>query len=117
LKVVPRAEPTEERVLEKALEQDECNVNAGMPQVIQIIGAPLVYDITVVVVAPAIWPSYIEPEPIAAVMEAVIPTYHLGAHHVERVATAKMLTVIGLRNAAITAAVVATVVSNGLSAL
>jgi hypothetical protein len=88
-----------------------------MPQVAHIIEAVNVLDINVVVVAPAIWPSFIEPEPIAAVMEAVIPTYHLGTHHVERVATAKMLTVTDVRNAAIMAAVVATVVSNGLSAL
>jgi hypothetical protein len=88
-----------------------------MPQVEHIIDAINVFDIKVVVVAPAVWPSSIVPEPIAAVLEAVIPTNELGMPHVERVATAKMLTVTVVRNAAIMAGVAATVVSNGLSAL
>ena len=82
-----------------------------MPQVEHIIDAINVFDIKVVVVVPAYWPSFIEPEPIAAVLEAVIPFDHLGTPHVERVATAEMGTVTGVRNAAIVAA---TVVSNGL---
>ncbi len=90
-------------------------MNAGMPQVVQIIGAPLVYDINGVVVAPAYRPSYIEPEPIAAVLEAVIPADHAGTDHVERVALAEMGTVASVRNAAIMAS--ASVGSNGPSLL
>ena len=86
-----------------------------MPQVEQIIGAINVFDIKVVVVVPAYWPSFIEPEPIAAVLEAVIPFDHLGTPHVERVAPTEMGTVIGVRNAAIMAG--ATLGSNGLSLL
>jgi len=83
-----------------------------MPHVEHIIDAINVFDIKVVVVVPAYWPSFIEPEPIAAVLEAVIPADHLGMPHVERVALTEMGTVTGVRNAAIMAA--ATVVSNGL---
>jgi len=83
-----------------------------MPQVEHVIDAINVFDIKVVVVVPAYWPSFIEPEPIAAVLEAVIPADHLGMPHVERVAPTEMGTVTGVRNAAIVAA--ATVVSNGL---
>ena len=83
-----------------------------MPQVEHIIDAINVFDIKVVVVVPVYWPSFIEPEPIAAVLEAVIPADHLGMPHVERVAPTEMGTVTGVRNAAIVAA--ATVVSNGL---
>ena len=90
------------------------NLNAGKPQVAQIIGAINVLDINGVVVAPAYRPFLIEPEPIAAVPEAVIPFDHLGTHHVERVAMTEMGTVTDVRNAAIMVAVVATVVSNGL---
>jgi len=125
LKVRGLRPPAKESVREKGLEDVECNVNAGMPQVIHKIGAPHVIDINVVIVAPANWPSLIVPEPIAVILEAVIPTYKLGMSHVERVAMAKMLMVIGVRNAAIIAAavsvtlvaVVATVVTSGLSAL
>jgi len=106
--------PSPEGVLDKSLEHVEGNLNAGKPQVAQIIGAINVLDINGVVVAPAYWPSLIEPEPIAAVLEAVIPTDHLGTDHVERVVMAEMGTVTGVRNAAIMVAVVATVVSNGL---
>ena len=83
-----------------------------MPQVEHIIDAINVFDITVVVVVPAYWPCFIEPEPIAAVLEAVIPADHLGMPHVERVAPTEMGTVTGVRNAPIVAA--ATVVGNGL---
>jgi len=83
-----------------------------MPHVEHIIDAINVFDITVVVVVPAGWPSLIVSEPIAAVLEAVIPAYHLGTAHVERVATAEMGTVMVVRNAAIMPA--ATVVSNRL---
>jgi len=83
-----------------------------MPQVEHIIDAINVFDIKVVVVVPAYWPSFIEPEPIAAVLEAVIPFDHLGMPHVERVAPTEMGTVTGVRNAAIVAA--APVGSNGL---
>ena len=48
-------------------------MNPRMVQVIHIIGAILVYDVTVVVVAPAYWPSLVVPEPVAAVLKAVIP--------------------------------------------
>jgi len=85
-----------------------------MPHVEHIIDAINVFDIKVVVVVPAYRPSFIEPEPIAAVLEAVIPADHLGTHHVERVAMTEMGTVTVVRNAAIMVAVVATVVSNGL---
>ena len=85
-----------------------------MPQVEHIIDAINVFDIKVVVVVPAYWPSLIEPKPIAAVLEAVIPADHLGPPHVEGVVMAEMGTVIDVRNAAILAAVVAAVGSNGL---
>jgi len=85
-----------------------------MPHVEHIIDAINVFDIKVVVVVPAYRPSFIEPEPIAPVLEAVIPVYHLGTHHAERVAMTEMGTVTVVRNAAIMVAVVATVVSNGL---
>jgi len=103
-----------EGVLDKSLEHVEGNLNAGKPQVAQIIGSINVLDINGVVVAPAFWPSLIEPEPIAAVLEAVIPADHLGTDHVERVAVTEMGTVAVVRNAAIMVAVVATVVSNSL---
>ena len=89
-------------------------MNTGMPQVIHIIGTILVYDITVVVVVPTYWPSLVVPEPIAAILEAVIPADHLWTPHVERVALTEMGTVIGVGNAAILVAVVAMVVSNRL---
>ena len=103
-----------EGVLDKSSKQVEGKVNAGMPQIVHIIGAINEYDINVVVVVPAYWPSFIEPEPIAAVLETVIPADHLGTHHVERVALTEMGTVTSVRNAAITVTVVATVVSHGL---
>jgi len=133
IRLPPRGEPirfapiesSPEGVLDKSLEHVEGNLHAGKPQVAQIIGAINVLDINRVVVAPACWPSLIEPEPIAAVLEAVIPFDHLGTHHVERVAMTKMVTVTGVRNAAIMVAVVpvallavvATVVTAGLCAL
>ena len=83
-----------------------------MPQVEHIIDAINVFDIKAVVVVPAGWPSFIVSEPIAAVLEAVIPAYHLGTHHVERVVMTEMGTVTVVRNAAIMGAVVATVGSN-----
>ena len=86
-----------------------------MPQVEHIIDAINVFDIKVVVVVPAYRPSFIEPEPIAPVLEAVIPVDHPGTDHVERVAMTEMGTVTVVRNAAIMAA--ATVGSNGLSLL
>jgi hypothetical protein len=104
-------EPSPEGALDKSSEYVEGKAEAGMPQVEHIIDAINVFDIKVVVVVPAYWPSFIEPEPIAAVLEAVIPFDHLGTPHVERVAPTEMGTVIGVRNAAIVAA---TVVSNGL---
>jgi hypothetical protein len=52
-------------VVAKPLDQAESNVNAGMPQVVNIIGIPNAVDINVVIVAPAGWPSLIEHEPIA----------------------------------------------------
>jgi len=105
-------EPSPEGVLDESLEYVEGKAEAGMPQVEHIIDAINVFDIKVVVVVPARWPSFIEPEPIAAVLEALIPVDHPGAPHVERVLVTEMGTVIGVRNAAIVAA--ATVVSNGL---
>ena len=108
-------ESSPEGVLDKSLEYVEGKAEAGMPQVEHIIDAINVFDIKVVVVVPAYWPSFIEPEPIAAVLEAVIPFDHLGTPHVERVAPTEMGTVIGVRNAAIMAG--ATLGSNGLSLL
>jgi len=105
-------ESSPEGMLDKSLEYVEGKAEAGMPQVEHIIDAINVFDIKVVVVVPVYWPSFIEPEPIAAVLEAVIPADHLGMPHVERVAPTEMGTVTGVRNAAIVAA--ATVVSNGL---
>jgi len=86
-----------------------------MPQVEHIIDAINVFDIKVVVVVPAYWPSFVEPEPIAAVLEAVIPADHPGMPHVERVVPTEMGTVTVVRNAAIMAT--ATVGSNGPSLL
>jgi len=105
-------ESSPEGVLDESSEYVEGKAEAGMPQVEHIIDAINVFDIKVVVVVPAYWPSFIEPEPIAAVPETVIPFDHLGTPHVERVAPTKMGTVTGVRNAAIVAA--APVGSNGL---
>ncbi len=102
-------------MLVKLLEHAERDLSAGKPQVAQVIAAIDELDINGVVVAPAYWPSLIEPEPIAAVLEAVIPADHLGTDHVERVAMTEMGTVIGVRNAAILAT--ASVGSNGPSLL
>ena len=101
--------------LDESLEHVEGNLNAGKPQVAQIIGAIKVLDINGVVVAPACRPSLIEPEPIAAVLEAVIPADHLRTDHVERVAVTEMGTVTGVRNATIMAS--PTVGGNRLSLL
>jgi len=88
-----------------------------MPRVVQEIGAPNVFNINVVGVVPAWWPWFIESEPIAAVLEAVIPADKPGTAHAEPVVTTKMGTVTVVRNAAIMVAVVATVVSSTLSLL
>ena len=77
-----------------------------MPPVVHIIAAPEVFDINVVVVTPAYWPSLVVPKPIAAVLEAVIPADHLWMHHVERVVPAKIGAVMVVRNAAIVVAVI-----------
>ena len=106
-------ESSPEGVLDKSLEQVECKAEAGMPHVEHIIDAINVFDIKAVVVVPAGWPSLIISEPIATVLEAVIPAYHLRTHHAERVATAKTGTVTVVRNAAIMVPVVATIGSNG----
>jgi hypothetical protein len=90
-------------VLDKSLEYIKGKAQAGMPQVEHVIGAINVFDITVVIVVPAYWPSFIVPEPIAAVLEAVIPADHLGAPHVEGVSLTEMGTIIRVRNAAILA--------------
>ena len=83
-----------ERVLAKSLEQVKCDANAGMPRVVKVIAASDVFDINVVVVAPAGWPWLIESKPIAAVLEAVVPLDHLGTDHAKRVVMTKMGTVI-----------------------
>ena len=101
-----------EGVLDKSLEYVEGKLYAGEPQVAQIIGAINVYDIKVVAVAPASWPSLIVPERIAAILEAVIPAAHLGVSHAERVALTEMGSVIGVRDAAVIAAATA-VAGNG----
>ena len=88
-------------------------LDAGESQVAQEIGAIDVFDVKVVVIAPADWPSLIVTERIAAILEAVIPTPHLGVAHVERVIMTEMGGVIGIRNAAILPPA-ATVASNGL---
>ena len=95
-------------------EDAEGNVHAGMPKVVHVIGSSDVLNITVVVVVPAYGPSFIVPERVAAVLEAVIPADHLRTPHAEGVSPAEMGTVIGVRNAAILAAAVA---SNGLCLL
>jgi hypothetical protein len=118
-------ESSPEGVLDKSLEDVEGKAEAGMPYVEHIIGAINVFDITVVVVVPANWPSLIVSEPIAAVLEAVIPADHLGTPHVEGVVVTEVRTVADVRNAAImvavvpvaTVAVIATVVGSGLSLL
>ena len=92
-----------------------------MPYIEHIIGAVNVFDIAVVIVVPAYWPTGIVAEPIAAILEAVIPTDHLGTPHMERVAPTEMGTIIGVGDATILAtaavAVVATIVGNGLCLL
>jgi hypothetical protein len=100
-------------------------VNPGMHQVVHVIATPLVRDINVVVVAPTDWPSLVVAEPIAAVLEAVIPADHLGTPHVEVVVMTEIGTVMVVRDAAImvaivpvpTVAVVAAVVGDGLGLL
>jgi len=81
-------------------------VNAGMPPVEQVIAAPNVLDINVVVVAPASWPWFIVSEPIAAVLEAGMAAVHPGMAHAELVAVTKMGPVSVVRNAAIMVAIV-----------
>ena len=81
-------------------------MNAGMPQIVHIIAVMFVDDVYVVIVVPAAWPSLIVSEPVAAVLEAVIPAYHLGTHHVERVAMTEIGMVVVVRNAAILVAIV-----------
>ena len=103
------------KVCSKWLEHIESDLNAGKPQVAQIIGAINILDINGVVVAPAYWPFLIEPEPIAAVLKAVIPVDHSGTLHTERVFMTEMGTVAGVRNATIMASAI--VGSNGLSLL
>ena len=105
-----------EGALGKSSEHVEGNLDAGESQVAQKIGAIDVFDIKVVVIAPADWPSLIVTERIAAILEAVIPTPHLGMAHVERVIMTEMGSVIGVRNAAILPPA-ATVASNGLRLL
>jgi hypothetical protein len=81
-------------------------VYAGVPQVIHEVAPVYVLNINVIVVAPAVWPAYIEPKPITAALEAVIPTDKLRAHHVERMVAAKVLMIIGVRYPAIMVAIV-----------
>src|SRR5208337_697657 len=100
-------ESSPESVADKSLEYVEGKAEAGMPQVEHIIDAINVFDITVVVVVPAYWPCFIEPEPIAAVLEAVIPADHLGTPHVEPVVMTEMGTVTDVSNAAIMVGVIA----------
>ena len=114
-----------EGAVAKSLEQVEGNVNAGMPSVVHVIAALNVLDINVVVVAPACWPWFIISEPIAAVLEALIPVVHPGTAHAERVAVTKIGPVTVIRNATIMVAIVpvaveavaAPVVSSALSLL
>src|SRR5208283_4714336 len=108
VRILPR------RCADISLEHVESNLNAGKPQVAQIIEAINVFNIKVVVVAPAYWPSLIVPKRIAAILEAVIPAAHLGAPHVEGVSMTEMGVVTDVRYAAIVTATAATVVSNGL---
>lgn len=98
-------------VQNKSLEHAESNVHARMSQVIQVISATIIHDITGVSVVPAQWPSLIEPKPIAPILEPVIPADYLGVHHVKRVALTEISTIICAGNAAI---LPATTVSSGL---
>jgi len=95
-----------EGVVAKSLEQAECDANAGMPWVVQVIAAPDVFDINVVVVVPAGWPWLIESEPITVVLEAVVPLDHRGTDHAERVVMTKTGTVTVVRNATVMVAIV-----------
>ena len=96
-----------------------------MSEIAHVVVAINILDIHVVSVVPAHWPSFVVPEPIAAVAEAVISAPHLGTPHVKGVVVTEMGIVIHIRNAAImvaivpvaAVAVVAAVVSNGLSLL
>ena len=113
-----RLSPSPEGAPGKSLEHVESKLDAGKPQVAQKIGTIDVFDVKVVVIAPAIRPTLIVTKRIAAILEAVIPTPHLGMAHVERVAVTEMGTVIGVRNAAIIAPTsAATVASDGLCPL
>ena len=117
--LIPRSDSrvcSAEGVPDESSEYGKRNVDAGMPQVVHIIETINIFDIKVVVVAPAGWPSFIESERKAAVLEAVIPANQLGTHHVERVVMTEIGAVTVVRNAAIMVAVVATVGSNGLGA-
>jgi hypothetical protein len=80
----------------KPLKYVEGKLDAGKSQVAQIIGAIDVFDIKVIAVAPAVWPSLIVTKRIAAILEAVIPTPHLGMAHVEGVLVTKMGIVAGV---------------------
>ena len=99
-----------EGVLAKSLEQVQCDANAGMPRVVQVIAASGVFDIHVVIAVPVGWPGLVVSEPIAIVLESVVPLDHPGTHHAERVVTAKMGPVMLVRDAAIMVAIVAVTV-------
>src|SRR5271169_4147806 len=98
--------------LDKPLEDAQGDVNTRMHQIIHIVISVGIFDINVVVVAPAYRPRLVVPEPVAAVLEAIVPADPSGTSHVEGVVVTEMGTVTGIRNTAILAATA--VVSNGL---
>ena len=81
-------------------------MNSGMPPVVHVIVAVNIFNIHVVVVIPADWPSGIVSKPIAAVLEAVIPADKLRAAHAERVVVAETGAIVVVRDAPIVVAII-----------
>ena len=81
-------------------------MNSRMVQVIQIVGAILEHDVTVVIVVPTNGPTFVVPKRITAVLKAVIPAGKLRMSHVERVALPEMRSVIGIGDASVLPAAV-----------
>ena len=77
-----------------------------MPQVIEVIAAILVYDVAVVIVAPAHRPSFIVSKGITAILEAVVPADKFRMPHVEGVFVAEMGPVMVIGDATIMVAVI-----------
>src|SRR5579864_3577190 len=81
-------------------------MKAWMPAVEHIIVPIDVFNIHVVIIVPASWPSLDESERITVVGEAVISAIKAGVPHVERVVMAKMLAVMVISNSTVMVSVV-----------